>query len=279
MSKRAKRYFLPYELDAFGNAAIIGNACGLGAAQVVYGNLLMWQHVWRTKSDRVTTAHVRAFFGADACEALVLFNHLEASEDGWRVKGAAEWLRVMSAQSESGKRNAKNLIPGGPKGLGSPSAYPPKKAEAETKPIGSPSALPATSHQPPATSDHLKETTALLEREVFDHWVTAGKRNANTTLTDVRRLKVRARLREGYTVEQLKDAIDGCAVTPHNQGETDGRIHDDLELICRSAGHVDRFIRNKADPPRWKKPATARPPVSVAASAKPPLCAPKRGSA
>lgn len=157
MSK--KRYFLPYELDAFNNAPIIAGACGLRPADVVYGNMLMWQHVWRTKSDLVTTAHVLAFFGVNACEALVLFKHLEATESGWRVRGAAEWLRVMTAQSRAGKAHSGNLIPGGPKGLGSPSAPPsasaPKSEEAEAKPIGSPSALPATSDQRPATIKEL----------------------------------------------------------------------------------------------------------------------------
>jgi hypothetical protein len=99
-----------------------------------------------------------------------------------------------------------------------------------------------------------KETSSFLAQQVFDHWVAVAKKNTNTTFTDTRKRKVGARLGEGYTPAQLKDAIDGCAVTPHNQGETDGQIHDDLELICRSAGQVDRFIRNKADPPRWKKP-------------------------
>lgn len=162
MSK-PKRWFLPYELDAFDNAGTIGVACGLDAAKVVYGNMLMWRHVWRTKSDLVTTAHVQAFFGANACEALTLFGHLEPSATSYRVKGAAEWLRVMSAQSEAGKAHTKNLIPGGPKGLGSPSAPTPKRPEAETKPIGSPSALPETSDQRPETSEKTHTSASALQ--------------------------------------------------------------------------------------------------------------------
>lgn len=246
-----KRYFLPFELDLFANCGPIGMACGLPVEKVTHGLLLLWQHVWRTKIDRVTTGHLRGFFfGSEPCEALLTFGVLEATEGGWRVKGAAEWLRVMGAQSQAGKAKAGNLQKGRKDLSGSPPASVPEVPVSVPKPSGSPPALPATSHQPPATSE--KETAAFLEREVFDHWVAVAKKNANTTLTDVRRLKVRARLREGYSVEQLKRAVDGCAVTPHNQGETDGQIHDDLELICRSAGQVDRFIRNAQSPPRPK---------------------------
>ncbi len=144
---RKKRYFLPYELDAFGNVANIANLAGIPAASVAYGNLLMWQHVWRTKSDVVTTAHIQAFFGGDVCAALVLFGHLEVSEVGWRVKGAKEWLRVMGAQSQAGKDHSNNLR----RGPGSPPASVPKGSVAAPKPAGSPPALPATSDQRPAT--------------------------------------------------------------------------------------------------------------------------------
>jgi hypothetical protein len=57
-------------------------------------------------------------------------------------------------------------------------------------------------------------------------------------------------MREGYTVEQLKLAVDGCARTPHNMGENDQRQrYDDLELICRDGAHVERFMRNATGPP------------------------------
>lgn len=150
MSK--KRYFLPYELDAFDAASSIATSCGAPVQNITHGNLLLWRHVWRTKNDIVTTAHIQAFFGTNACEALVLFNHLEATEKGWRVKGAAEWLRVVTAQSEAGKRNSGNLNRGPRLPPGSLPASASKSAEAGDKPAGSLPALPATSDQRPATS-------------------------------------------------------------------------------------------------------------------------------
>lgn len=80
---------------------------------------------------------------------------------------------------------------------------------------------------------------------VFDHWVKVMGKNAQTLFTKDRKAKVRARLKEGYTVEQLCQAIDGCSRTPHNMGQNDqGQLYNDLELICRSGSQVDRFMQN-----------------------------------
>jgi hypothetical protein len=84
---------------------------------------------------------------------------------------------------------------------------------------------------------------------VFGHWQKVmGRQDAKPI--DKRRRAVAARLREGYTVEQLKLAVDGCARTPHNMGANDQhRRFDDLELICRNGAQVERFISNATGPP------------------------------
>lgn len=84
---------------------------------------------------------------------------------------------------------------------------------------------------------------AQRARAVFDHWVRATGRNAKRTkFTPQRRDKVRARLREGYTLEEICQAIDSCARDPFNQGDNDrGRRFDDLELICRNATKLEQF--------------------------------------
>lgn len=80
------------------------------------------------------------------------------------------------------------------------------------------------------------------EQAVFDHWRKVMNKPAQTTLSPERLAKVRARLGDGYTVDQLCRAIDGCARSPHNMGANDRRtLYNDLELICRTATHVDRF--------------------------------------
>jgi hypothetical protein len=80
---------------------------------------------------------------------------------------------------------------------------------------------------------------SAIIREVFDTWrVACGHERAK--LTQDRRSKVRARLREGYTSSDLMEAVHGAAIGAY----VDGRGHkwDDLTLICRSGTNVERFI-------------------------------------
>lgn len=55
--------------------------------------------------------------------------------------------------------------------------------------------------------------------------------------------KVKARLAEGYTTDDLMMAIDGCHKSPYHQGENErGKKYDSLELIVRDGDHVNQFI-------------------------------------
>lgn len=57
------------------------------------------------------------------------------------------------------------------------------------------------------------------------------------------RTKIRGRLDDGYSANQLKEAIDGCHRSPYHCGENDrNRKYQSLELIMRDASHVDQFI-------------------------------------
>lgn len=79
-------------------------------------------------------------------------------------------------------------------------------------------------------------------RTVFEYWQEVMG-HPKAKLDDKRKRRVSARLKDGYTVDELKQATDGCKKSPHNMGENDtGTVYDDLELICRDAAHVDRFI-------------------------------------
>lgn len=86
------------------------------------------------------------------------------------------------------------------------------------------------------------ESVVDIEREVFEHWVTVMEKTGSAKFTAERRRKVRARLKDGYTIEDLKLAIDGCRNTPHNMGDNDRKtLFNDLELICRTGANVERF--------------------------------------
>lgn len=81
-------------------------------------------------------------------------------------------------------------------------------------------------------------------RAVFLEWVEACK-HPKAKLTADRRSKVKARLKEGYTSEDLILAVRGAARGAYV--DTRGHRWDDLSLICRSGSNVERFIALAGD--------------------------------
>ena len=78
-----------------------------------------------------------------------------------------------------------------------------------------------------------------VARRLFAYWQEqCGRSTAKFTLD--RRRKVEARLREGYTEQQIRQAIDGAARAAFVNDA--GKRFDDLELICRSGSKVEDFI-------------------------------------
>lgn len=84
--------------------------------------------------------------------------------------------------------------------------------------------------------------TKKEEDEIFVYWRTAaGKSKA--TFTPQRRQKLRARLREGYSVAAIKRAIDFICTDPFHTGDNEsGKSYVDLELICRNATKLEQYI-------------------------------------
>jgi hypothetical protein len=80
--------------------------------------------------------------------------------------------------------------------------------------------------------------------EVFGYWRQAFGLNARTKLTPKRRTRILARLREGYGVERMKRAIDGCAASAYHRENH----YTDLELILRSGEKLERFEALAATP-------------------------------
>lgn len=77
----------------------------------------------------------------------------------------------------------------------------------------------------------------VAAREVFAHWQRVMKKPRATFIG--KRLKaVEARLRDGYSVEDLKAAIDRRSVSAFVNDK--GVVFNDLELICRDASQVER---------------------------------------
>lgn len=106
-------------------------------------------------------------------------------------------------------------------------------------------------HHTPCTN-----SITSAEQEVFDYWVEQRDRvmgkNGGPAMRPIgkRVSKIRARLGEGYSPAQLKDAVLGCLSNPFNVE----RGYTDIELICRNQAKVEQYIawraanREDADP-------------------------------
>jgi hypothetical protein len=80
--------------------------------------------------------------------------------------------------------------------------------------------------------------------EIFFHWQSVfGKERS--ILRGVRKRKIEARLKDGFTVDQLKKAIDGVIRSDFHMGrdkKTDGKTYIDFKTIFRDEEQVEKFI-------------------------------------
>tara|TARA_R110000823_G_C15918541_1_gene498449 strand:+ start:274 stop:1014 length:741 start_codon:yes stop_codon:yes gene_type:complete len=80
--------------------------------------------------------------------------------------------------------------------------------------------------------------------DLFKYWCDVmGKSISTSKLTPKREKAIKARLKEGYTIEQIKSAIDGCRNDPFSMGQNDRqKPFNDIELICRTGEKVESFL-------------------------------------
>jgi hypothetical protein len=117
-----------------------------------------------------------------------------------------------------------------------------------------------------------KEVKNLRSREktlkhicVFNYWQKVME-HPNAKPTRERLTKIAARLKEGYSVEDLKKAIDGCLASSHHMGDNDqGKRYDSIGLIFRNGDKVEQFMgylstrpkpQEKKDVVNWNTGAT-----------------------
>ena len=95
------------------------------------------------------------------------------------------------------------------------------------------------------------EVLSVFDRWCSVHWNGKGRK----PVLDAKRSKlIAARLKAGYTVDDLCLAVDGCARDPFSMGDNDrGTKFNGLSVILRDAEHVDKFIALATGPaPRPK---------------------------
>jgi len=106
-------------------------------------------------------------------------------------------------------------------------------------------------------SDSKKEITMPAKAnsvfDLFQYWCDVmGKSISTSKLTSKRDKAIKARLKEGYTVEQIKAAIDGCRADPFSMGHNDRqKPFNDIELICRTGEKLESFIQTQVAPQQF----------------------------
>lgn len=95
--------------------------------------------------------------------------------------------------------------------------------------------------------DKMDEPTRELVRAVFEHWKAGEARTGGATraiLTDDRKTLIKKRLDDGFTVGDLKAAVDGYHASPWHLGKNDRqRRYTDIELALRNASKVEAGIQ------------------------------------
>lgn len=101
------------------------------------------------------------------------------------------------------------------------------------------------------TTTHARARGAVSDHaaSVFEHWKTVM--GSPRSRPDAKRLKlISARLKDGYTPDQLKMAITGCSLSAWNMGRNDrNRAFNSVDLIFRDAAKVDQFLAMYETPP------------------------------
>ncbi|WP_131779195.1 hypothetical protein [Legionella bozemanae] len=90
----------------------------------------------------------------------------------------------------------------------------------------------------------VSEPNSFARQHIFEHW--QKTMNYPRAKLDGKRQRIIIKaLKLGYSIDDLKKAIDGCAKTPFNMRENDRRqVYDDISLILRDAEHIERFMSN-----------------------------------
>lgn len=86
------------------------------------------------------------------------------------------------------------------------------------------------------------EKFSVEMNEVFEHWQKVLK-HPQATLDGKRKTILRARFREGYSVETLKAVIDGVQNSPwHNRKNPDRKQYHKFDTIFRNADQIETFV-------------------------------------
>lgn len=109
--------------------------------------------------------------------------------------------------------------------------------------------------------DHGGSSVSDDIEKIFDYWRKTME-SPKSKLDDKRRGVIRRALKAGYSPRDLCRAIQGCALTPHNQGVNErGQKYLGIHVCLKDADQIDRFMANaKAPPVAPTKPSSGQIP-------------------
>lgn len=153
----------------------------------------------------------------------------------WRKKSSAGGLKSAETRRNGGKGGSTN-------------------GQAKSKHSG-------TNQTSTPTDPDPREIHISPSSEIFAYWQ-AATNHPKAKFTPERRARVSDRLKDGYTVDEIKQAIDGCVADPFHRGENqDGKVWDDLELICRTGSKLEGLAALAPEVPKQAPPKPAEPEV------------------
>jgi hypothetical protein len=241
----------------------------------------MWAHVFRTEESVLETTQIMGFmYGSPtAFKALGAFRFIEPQPDGrYRVKGADRLLGIRQARRAGGQAAKANLIPGPHRKKAAGSlAGEPAGDEPDLEPENTSGSAPADFrllHRQPTTDlkaslsfsrareDQIDPSQIL---DVYAHYrQTFNRRHLEPN--SIERDTIEARLREGWTPDELKKAISGLSKSKLHTGKG----YTALKYALASRDEVERCMHWDAHPPDGESPPRDEAPTPEAADAKSP---------
>lgn len=200
--------------------------------------------------------------GGQDCEltmiAKILRLKFSRAETGWVHERCEQELETYRSNAEKARENGQkggrprknnpsgsgSVASGLPAGSGLEPACNPEQtgSKANHKPLTT-NHKPVEKVQTNAEPDGPAPVVSIEVKAVFEYW--QDKRgHEKAKLDEKRKRAIKARLKDGYSVEDLCKAVDGIAKSSHHMGQNEQRtVYDDIELICRTAVNVDKFIK------------------------------------
>jgi len=189
---------------------------------------------WEGEPGAAVSAAIEVALLDNDCEDLSL--HKWMPRAGSFRKATQKQKERQRKQEDSSKRRSRDSRPPARKSVAGEKRREERRGEEKSREEKNPL---STSQTKPTAID--RKATIL---EIYDHYRRYHPQAHRTPKASSKESrKIRERLEEGYTVEDLCRAIDGCHRTPHNLGQNDrNQTYLGLELIMRTGDQVTRFI-------------------------------------